>query len=340
MRLSIYKTILIFVLPFIFASFTFAQTERETGIELYKKGDYKGAIKLLKQATKIDSDDANAWYYLGFSYLKTDKLKEAEKALKTVIKLKPDDSQGYMGVAYLQLSANKIYEAQAAAQKALELNEQNPEAHYIVGLINFRNGSFNGAYERAEKAIKIDPNFADAYLLKSEALTFSYGIIRGTVTKSPTREVELLKESVVNMEKYLSLSTYSEDKKFQQERLESLKFFAAHYEKPENQIPNNLGTASAAAANSTPIKITSKPHPGYTTSAREARTSGIIRLLVGFSENGKVKYILVLRGLANGLNEQAVKAAQGIEFEPATKDGKPISVVKQIEYSFLIYFFK
>jgi TonB family protein len=240
-------------------------------------------------------------------------------------------------MTYFQLSTNKIYEAQMSAQKALELNKQNPEAHYIVGLVNFRNGSFNGAYERAEKAIKIDPNFANAYLLKSEALTSSFGQIKGTVNKSPTETVELLKESIVNIEKYLSLSTNNEDRKIQQERIESLKFFAIYYAKPENQIPNNSETASVATINSTPIKIISKPHPAYTISARAMGLSGTIRLLIGFSENGKDKYILVLKGLGFGLNEQAIKAAQGIEFEPATKDGKPISVVKQVEYSFLIY---
>jgi TonB family protein len=62
-----------------------------------------------------------------------------------------------------------------------------------------------------------------------------------------------------------------------------------------------------------------------------------VRLLVGFSADGTVRHILIVKPLGFGLNEQAVRAARGIKFEPATKDGKPVSVVKQVEYSFSIY---
>lgn len=330
-----FALVLAFVLSF--AGFASAQTERENGIALFKQGDYQGAIKLFKQLTKKDSADAEAWYLLGTAYFKADKIKEAEKSYKTLVKLRPDDARGYVGTAYVQLSANKNYEAQISARKALELNAQNAEAQYILGVASFRNGSYIGSYESAEKAIKINPNFASAYLLKSEALTLSFGQLTGAVTKSPTERAELLKESVINMEKYLSLSTDDEDKIIQRERFESLKFFADHYDKPENQIPNNTETASAAAGNFTPLKIISKPRASYTDAARTRGVSGTIRLLVGFSEGGKIKHILVLRGLPFGLNEQAIRAAQGIEFDPATRDGKPVSVVKQIEYSFTIY---
>jgi outer membrane biosynthesis protein TonB len=46
---------------------------------------------------------------------------------------------------------------------------------------------------------------------------------------------------------------------------------------------------------------------------------------------------MVVKPLSHGLNEEAVRAARAIKFNPATKDGKPVSVVKQIEYSFSIY---
>jgi len=62
-----------------------------------------------------------------------------------------------------------------------------------------------------------------------------------------------------------------------------------------------------------------------------------VRLLVGFPADKKIKHIIVLRGIGRDLNTQAIKAAQQIEFEPAMKDGQPISVVKTIEYNFAIY---
>ena len=140
------------------------------------------------------------------------------------------------------------------------------------------------------------------------------------------------------MEKYLSLSPDNEETKFQREYLESLKFFSEYYGRPENQIPVNLDTGNQPDDNNkTPIKFLFKPRASYTQKAREAGVSGTIRLLIGFSADGKIKHILIIKSLGYGLNEEAVKAARGIRFEPATKDGKPISVVKIVEYSFEIY---
>ena len=140
------------------------------------------------------------------------------------------------------------------------------------------------------------------------------------------------------MEKYLSLSPDNEETKFQREYLESLKFFSEYYNRPENQTLVNVDTGNQPADNNeTPLKILSKPKPSFTQNAREAGVSGTIQLLVGFSADGKVKYILLIKPLGYGLNEQTVKAARGIKFEPATKDGKPISVVKIVEYNFSFY---
>ncbi len=84
----------------------------------------------------------------------------------------------------------------------------------------------------------------------------------------------------------------------------------------------------------TNVKIIKKPFPQYTESARASRSGGGIRLYVLFAANGKIGFIVPLNDLPDGLTESAINAAKDIKFNPATKDGKPVSVVKQIEYSF------
>jgi hypothetical protein len=44
-----------------------------------------------------------------------------------------------------------------------------------------------------------------------------------------------------------------------------------------------------------------------------------------------------VKALSHGLTEQAIAAAKKIAFLPATADGKPYNVAKQIEYTFSIY---
>jgi TonB family protein len=47
-----------------------------------------------------------------------------------------------------------------------------------------------------------------------------------------------------------------------------------------------------------------------------------IRILV--DTNGAVKEVVVMRGLPDGLNEQAIRAAYQMRFRPAMKNGQPV----------------
>lgn len=102
----------------------------------------------------------------------------------------------------------------------------------------------------------------------------------------------------------------------------------------------NTGTETKAdgeQANTTPSKIIKKPLAGYSISARNNKINGSVRLWILFLSNGKIGLIVPLRRLPDGLTEKAIDAARGITFTPI-KDGKPIPVAKQIEYSFAIDF--
>jgi len=85
------------------------------------------------------------------------------------------------------------------------------------------------------------------------------------------------------------------------------------------------------------IKIISKPRPGYTDAARQNNIQGTVILRVTFLASGQVGSISPVKGLPNGLTEQAIAAARRINFKPAKRDGQGQTVTKQIEYSFSIY---
>ncbi len=86
-----------------------------------------------------------------------------------------------------------------------------------------------------------------------------------------------------------------------------------------------------------PVKIISKRPPQYTEEARRNQVSGRIKVAVEFGSDGKIKFVVPLRGLSYGLTESAVKAASEIRFEPAVKNGKTVTVIKIVEYSFDIF---
>jgi len=82
--------------------------------------------------------------------------------------------------------------------------------------------------------------------------------------------------------------------------------------------------AVSQAATSVPVLIQSKPTPVYTSEARQLRVEGEVLLNVVFAANGQIHILSVVRGLGHGLDEAAQRAAQGVKFSPATRDGHPI----------------
>jgi TonB family protein len=75
----------------------------------------------------------------------------------------------------------------------------------------------------------------------------------------------------------------------------------------------------------------------YTREARNNKVEGTVVLNVVFRVDGQISEIKVIRGLPDGLTENAVIAAKKIRFEPAMKDGQPVSVRGTLEFTFSLY---
>lgn len=82
-------------------------------------------------------------------------------------------------------------------------------------------------------------------------------------------------------------------------------------------------------------RLLKKPEPTYTEDAHHNGIEGTVILLAILSKTGRVENIQVRQGLPYGLTEQAIKAARGIEFVPAMKNGKAVSMWIQLEYNFI-----
>ena len=85
------------------------------------------------------------------------------------------------------------------------------------------------------------------------------------------------------------------------------------------------------------LQILSKPRATYTDLARTNQTQGTVTLRITFLANGGIGQMGVIKPLPDGLTEQALVAAMNIKFEPAIQNGKPVTVTKQVQYSFTLY---
>ena len=72
----------------------------------------------------------------------------------------------------------------------------------------------------------------------------------------------------------------------------------------------------------------------YTDEARKQRTKGVVTLAVVIRADGAVTDIMVVKGLPNGLDDEAIAAAKKVRFQPATQSGRPVSVKGSLEFTF------
>ena len=77
-----------------------------------------------------------------------------------------------------------------------------------------------------------------------------------------------------------------------------------------------------------------RPRPEYTTLARKNGVQGIIRVRALIGVDGKVKDVRLLGHLADGLDNEAVKAVRKMRFKPATKAGQNVEVWQVLEVEF------
>lgn len=98
----------------------------------------------------------------------------------------------------------------------------------------------------------------------------------------------------------------------------------------DNKIMNLVGM-------DTPLKVLKKPRASYTDDARQNRVQGFVRLAVEMGADGKVTFVYPFERLEHGLTNQAENAAKRIKFEPAIKNGKPVSTISIYSYGFTIY---
>jgi periplasmic protein TonB len=79
------------------------------------------------------------------------------------------------------------------------------------------------------------------------------------------------------------------------------------------------------------------PDPDYSEEARKAKYQGSVMLWMIVGADGKPKNIKVQRQLGMGLDEKAIEAVKTWRFEPAQKDGQPVSVQINVEVFFRLY---
>lgn len=328
-----------------------ADEKFERGKRLYDQGDADAALPLLRDAAQQRKTDADAWYLYGLALNRVGQSKEARKAFEKTAKLRPGDALAHIGLAYSLLRLDKLTDAQREADRALSLDPHLAEARYVLGVVRFAEEKFPQAEEEAEAALKLKPELAAAayllgdallnlYTTEGERLALKYPLASGAteaernaVFAKRAPELEPLKArmhaAAERLDALAAARPNDPEAAKWREEAESLRL----YGHPGGVASSAFGTGDVSQR----AVITFKPEPSFTERARNHNVRGVVRLRAVLGADGRVRNIIALKRLPDGLTEMAIAAAQRIKFTPATINGQPVSQFVVLEYHFNIY---
>ena len=142
------------------------------GHVLTRKGDLRGAIATLEQASRIAPADANVYYSLGSACAAAGDHAAAVGAFAKAAKIAPEWSVAWSSLADAHAARDAVDEAEDAYQCALNRSPDRAEAHYNYANLLLRLGRTEEAVQRYRRAITLDPDFRAAHTNLVYALNF------------------------------------------------------------------------------------------------------------------------------------------------------------------------
>jgi tetratricopeptide (TPR) repeat protein len=130
------------------------------GVQLNDQGKYSEAIDKYNEALKLDPENAQANYEMGFTLLMSGKgndgIPYVEKAIKTSTSTQLK-AACYDMLGSIYDNGHQTKKAIGAYKAGIAVNPQYQRLYYNLGLTYFRNKQFAEAEQSAIEAIKLDP---------------------------------------------------------------------------------------------------------------------------------------------------------------------------------------
>jgi Tfp pilus assembly protein PilF len=147
-----------------------ARDEYKKGLERLAKNDIAGSLSHLARAVEVAPEYYEAYYHLGVVEAKLGRRDEAMQAFHRAIELTGGHyAWAEFGVGFVLCQEGKPEEAEPIIRKGLELDGSSPEGHVVLGMALLKLNRPEEAEKSAREALLHRPNFAEAYLVLSDA---------------------------------------------------------------------------------------------------------------------------------------------------------------------------
>jgi tetratricopeptide (TPR) repeat protein len=135
------------------------------GVDLYSKGDFPLAVKMLEKSVEIDPHYALTWAHLGASYDATasfqfggrEQYRKAQTAFEKALSLQPTQIEARIYMANLFTDTGRVEQAVPLLRDALKTNPNHAEVHWELGYAYRFAGMLMESVVECERARELDP---------------------------------------------------------------------------------------------------------------------------------------------------------------------------------------
>jgi DNA-binding winged helix-turn-helix (wHTH) protein/TolB-like protein len=135
------------------------------GVDLYSKGDFAMAIKMLEKSTQLAQQFALAWAHLGRSYTANASFQfggaehyhKAEAAFAKALSLQPDEIDARIYLANMYTDTGRVEKAVPLLREALKTNPNHAEIHWELSYAYRFAGMLPESISQCERARQLDP---------------------------------------------------------------------------------------------------------------------------------------------------------------------------------------
>jgi len=133
------------------------------GAALCATGKFEKALKVYKNAVRLDSKNSELHYNLGFVFQNTNQIKMAIDSYKKAILLNPNHVNAHHNLGALLYKISSLDKAINSYNKAIQLKPDYAEAYSNRGNVFQKLSQLDEAIQDHNKAIQLKPDYAEAY---------------------------------------------------------------------------------------------------------------------------------------------------------------------------------
>jgi len=328
----------------------FAQREKppqsyDDAMEAFSHADYKSAVDHFRQAISERPSMVKAHYYLGLSLLNQGIYGESLSAYQELIQLDPNNILAHYQIAKIHL-INEDYRSAVEEYRwlmSLYKNRSNMAVETSGDLLPDKPATVINDWQKrqagdlAQYLLDLIPrDTAEQYDLPAPQVVYAIpsgalSCLKGAPQQSAAGDENTRRVSLAPRDVNQQLQTAG--------AISGVDPRGAPAASTQPDYPVKQGANSTTLPMSANLRptILYREKAKYTEVARINHAQGTVVLNVVFSVEGEIKDIRVIRCLPDGLLQNAITAAQKIRFNPAIRNGTPVSVRGQLEFSFNLY---